>query len=419
VRTLWILGAACWIATPAHAGEVVVSTLDGEEVRGISLQASESSVEVQSADGTSASVPTARVVEILRVPAPTPPTDAERKFEVELTDGTRLRGNLSGGGGDDLITVTTPRLGPLKVSIEALRAVRRVVGDRLPAGTLVGVPGSDTAYRTTGSKVKGTVARFTGTGVDIDRGDDLTSIAYADLAAVMVDNPVTPRAAGLHVVVRMSDGSAILLKAFKVAAGKLRGETAGGIALPGVEVAEIAAMHFQGASFEHVSDLAPKSVERTPFFPIPEGPAAAAMLEFVCPVRMDRSPDDRPIALEGRTFYKGIGVRPKTAITYAVEGGFTRFEATYGIDDEVMGAGYGRGGGTGSVVFSILLDGKEAWRSSRVIGGQAPGKVALPLGSAKTITLVVDLVPPADMPKGATDSPELDNAVWARPLLIR
>ena len=45
--------------------------------------------------------------------------------------------------------------------------------------------------------------------------------------------------------------------------------------------------------------------------------------------------------------------------------------------------------------------------------------VRVPVEGSKTLTLVVSLVPPEKTPKGAPDTPELDNAVWARPLLIR
>jgi len=65
------------------------------------------------------------------------------------------------------------------------------------------------------------------------------------------------------------------------------------------------------------------------------------------------------------------------------------------------------------------VDGKEVWRSEPVEGGKPPVPVHVSLEGAKTLTLAVTLVPPDLMPKGIPDSPELDNAVWARPLLVR
>jgi hypothetical protein len=143
------------------------------------------------------------------------------------------------------------------------------------------------------------------------------------------------------------------------------------------------------------------------------------MLDFVCPLRLDRSPDDRPITLLGRRHHKGLGVRPTTEVTWALDGSYGAFDALCGIDDEVLGPGYGHGAGTGSVIFAVKLDGREAWRSKRVEGGRPPVRATVKLDGARTITLSVLLVPPELMPKGVPDSPELDNAVWARPLLVR
>ena len=85
----------------------------------------------------------------------------------------------------------------------------------------------------------------------------------------------------------------------------------------------------------------------------------------------------------------------------------------------MLGPGYGRGGGTGSVIFIVAVDGKETFRSPPVEGGRAPVDINVPVEGARTLTLIVALVPEDKMPKGRADSPELDNAVWARPLLIR
>jgi hypothetical protein len=203
-----------------------------------------------------------------------------------------------------------------------------------------------------------------------------------------------------------------------VAAGQLRGQTPSGIAVL-VPTSKIAALSFLGGAFVHVSDLEPAEVKRTPFFPILEGPAVDATLDFLCPVRVDRSPDGHVISLKGHRYYKGIGVRPTTELTFALGGRFKAFEAVCGIDDEVLGPDYGHGAGTGSVVFAVKVDGRVAFESPPVEGGREPVRARVPIEGAKTLTLVVSLVPPEKSPKGSADSPELDNAVWARPLLIR
>ncbi|MHC4493790.1 MAG: NPCBM/NEW2 domain-containing protein [Planctomycetota bacterium] len=422
IRAFWAL--VLLLAGPATA-DVLVTTLEGgRPARGISLKADGRTVSLQSAEGKVLGIPTPQVVEIVTIPPPAAPPPATRPYEVELVDGSRLRGVLGPGKTPDDVSVKSPVLGAatLGVSLDLVLAVRRVDGARVPGSSrLVRIPDVDAAYRLSGARVEGTVARFHGTGVEIDRGDlGRSEISYRELAAVFVANEPLPRPDGLHVVARLSDGSAVVLtKEFHVAGGQLRGRTPGGLAIR-VAIARGHALGFSGGSFVHLSDLTPQSVKREPFFALPEGPVADAMLDFVCPVRIDQSPDGQPITLNKRPYFKGLGVRPRTELTYALEGGgFKTFRALCGIDDEVLGPGYGRGAGTGSVVFIVQVDGRTVFTSGPVEGGKAPVPVSVPVAGAKTLTLIVSLVPETKMPKGMADGPELDNAVWARPLLIR
>lgn len=415
-------------AFPTRA-DVVVTTLEGEEpTRGISLVADEKTVTVQTAAGTAVQIPAAQVVEVVSLPPPPAPPAAAQPFEVELDDGSRLRGTLiapAEASAGDKVRLKSAVLfetgGSLDIPLDVVLAVRRADGTKVPgASRLVRIPGQDAAYRLTGARIEGTLKAFTNTAVEMDRGDLGTGeITYKELAAVFVDNEKRELPDELRVIARLSDGSEVVLtRGFRVAAGQLRGETPSGIALR-IPTSRVAALSFLGGTFVHLSDLEPKEVKRTPFFPLAEGPAKAATLDFLCPVRMDRSPDGNVITLNGQQYFKGIGVRPTTELSFDLGGRFTTFEALCGIDDEVLGPGYGRGAGTGSVVFRVLVDGRVVAEKGPVEGGRAPASIRVPIEGAKTLTLVVSLVPPERSPKGTPDSPELDNAVWARPLLIR
>jgi hypothetical protein len=341
-------------------------------------------------------------------------------FEVTLTCDSRVCGILSAGRTSEHLKVTSPALGTQEISIEDVREIRRADGSPMPgASRLVRIPDTDSAYTLTGARIEGTIAAFTAADLSLVRGDrGSRTVAFGDLAAVFVDTEPRERPEGLSAIARLFDGSAVVLERFAVQGGLLTGRTPSGLSVR-VEMDKVAAIGFQGESFLHVSDLEPVEVKRTPFFPVPEAPAAEAMLDFVCPVRTDLSPDGNPITLRKHRYYKGLGVRPRTELTYALDGGFRRFRATCGIDDEVLGPGYGRGGGSGSVVFIVAVDGKQVYVSPPVVGGREPVDVDVPVEGAKRLTLTVALVPADKMPEGRTDSPELDNAVWARPLLIR
>jgi len=423
--------AALLALAPARgaAADVVVTTLEpGEPVRGISLIADEKTVTVQTAAGDAVRIPTAQVVEVVTTPAPPAPPATTHPFELELDDGSRIRGLLAAPAEKDAgekVRLKSPVLedagGFLDVFLDSVLAVRRADSVKVPgASRLVRIPDQDAAYRLSGARVEGTVKAFTNAGVEIDRGDLGTSdVQYRDLAAVFIENEERELPDELRLIARLADGSSVVLtRNFRVAGGQLHGRTPGGLTVR-VPSARILALSFVGGTFVHLSDLAPTAVKREPFFPLPEGPAADAVLDFLCPVRIDRSPDGNVITLRGQRYFKGLGVRPRTELTYDLGGRFERFEAICGIDDEVLGSGYGRGAGTGSVVFAVQVDGRTVLETDPVEGGREPTRVSVPVAGAKTLTLVVALVPPAKAAKGGADSPELDNAVWARPLLIR
>lgn len=409
----------------AALGDVVVTRLDREEPeRGISLVVDLKRLSIQTADGKVVDGPIEEVIEARFVPAPVLQAAKASPFEVRLLDGSRIRGTILETK-PDFLRIQSPTLSPgnkwLLISIEEIVEVRRVAGARIPgAAKLVRIRDQDAAYRLDGSRVSGTVSAFAKKGVRMDRGDlGERLIPYSDLAALFVDNDVPDRPSGIHATARFADESSVVLPlGFRIARGEISGKTASGIAIR-AKTNQLVSLGYRGGRFDHLSDLATQSIERKPFFPLPELPARKVMLDFVCPVRLDRSPDNNPIRLHGRRFEKGIGVRPETTISWKLDGTYKRFRTTCGIDDEVLGAEYGRGAGTGSVVFRVLLDDKEVWNSGIVSGGKAPKHVELKLGTARKLSLQVRVVPSDLLPDGRTDSTELDNAVWAQPLLIR
>ncbi|MEV2272239.1 NPCBM/NEW2 domain-containing protein [Nonomuraea africana] len=105
------------------------------------------------------------------------------------------------------------------------------------------------------------------------------------------------------------------------------------------------------------------------------------------PVEKDRSngesgaADGRPITLGGTVHAKGLGVHAPSKVSYHTGGACSAFTATVGVDDEI--ADYG------SVVFSVLADGKEVYRSPTLTGTSAPVAVSADLKGAAYVDLVV------------------------------
>lgn len=147
---------------------------------------------------------------------------------------------------------------------------------------------------------------------------------------------------------------------------------------------------FKNGAVVFLSDLEPERVVETPFF------------DVVYPYRKDRSVDGAALKLRGKVFRKGLGVHSKSELTYALDGKFSRVQAVIGIDDEV--------GKKGNVIFAVLGDGKELYRSPEIVGGADPVALDVKLEGVSRLTLRVDF---------GRDFHIADHADWADARLVR
>ena len=110
----------------------------------------------------------------------------------------------------------------------------------------------------------------------------------------------------------------------------------------------------------------------------------------------NQSVDGHPIFLDGKRFEHGVGTHANSVFRVALGGKGERFTATVGVDDEV--------GQTGSVVFTVLGDGKPLWESGLLRGGDPAKEVSVDLKGVKTLLLVVG---------DGGDDINFDHADWA------
>ena len=118
-----------------------------------------------------------------------------------------------------------------------------------------------------------------------------------------------------------------------------------------------------------LSDLAPK-VEQTPAF------------DRTWPWYNNRSVAGPGFELAGKRYERGLGLVPRTRLTYDLGGRFDVFEAMIGIDD--------RGGPAAHAVFRVHADGEQVFESAPMVRGQAPFTLRVALNKAKTLTVEVD-----------------------------
>lgn len=113
--------------------------------------------------------------------------------------------------------------------------------------------------------------------------------------------------------------------------------------------------------------------------------------------------DGDPIALNFQVYTKGLGVHAYSELRYNLAGGgFTRFLADVGVDDEVMDEG--------SVVFQVWTDGVKIYDSGTMNGQTFTKHIDVSVAGKNEIRLIV-----TDSGNGNT----FDHADWAAARLVR
>ena len=110
-----------------------------------------------------------------------------------------------------------------------------------------------------------------------------------------------------------------------------------------------------------------------------------------------KSIDGHPLTLGGVVYPHGVGTHAASMFAVNLHGAATRFTATAGVDDEQQR-------GTGSVAFTVLVDGKIAARTPILHAGDKPQPISVDLTGAKTMTLKV---------RDGGDGISGDHADWA------
>jgi len=107
-----------------------------------------------------------------------------------------------------------------------------------------------------------------------------------------------------------------------------------------------------------------------------------------------------PIVIGRNRYARGIGSHSNAIITYEINGKYKRLQAWVGTD----------AGSRGSVTFEVRIDGRKAWESGLMRGGDNAKRVDLDITGAKTIELVVG---------DGGDGINSDWADWADAMLLR
>ncbi len=111
--------------------------------------------------------------------------------------------------------------------------------------------------------------------------------------------------------------------------------------------------------------------------------------------------DGNPITLNGIVYDKGLGVHAYSEVIYNLAGGYSRFLADVGVDDENTPGG--------TVIFRVLADGNEIFNSGTMANASATQTVDVSVVGVNLLTLIVG---------DAGDGVGSDHADWAEARLL-
>jgi hypothetical protein len=335
-----------------------------------------------------------------------PDANRAQRVEVTLVGGDGLAGRLLDGGGDELLVELVGGV-PYSISIDSIEALRFPA--RIPddwTSPIVAADEGDRLYRRQGQaldRLDGTLEELTSEGVRFHGVIGSRVLPWGEVAALFVeplgDAPDAAAAEGQPVVCDLVDLSRLRGRLIRLGATGLA-LRAGPDATPlELSLDAVATLAIDDGSVAFLSQLAPSRVE--------EGSPFGAELGMRWPHRVARAVDGAPLTAGGRARARGLGVHAPSTLAWTLDGGWARLiGGAVAIDDQVL-----RLGARGSVTFRVLVDGKEAWKSGVVRGGDGPLELPpIPLAGARELVLVVEQ---------ADETFVADRADWLGLLLVR
>jgi alpha-galactosidase len=136
----------------------------------------------------------------------------------------------------------------------------------------------------------------------------------------------------------------------------------------------------------------------------PRGPSLRLVRQDFERLELNQSVIQTPLTIGARKFARGLGTHSVGRIVVESPQPMAKFQAQIGVDNNVRTAGK-----RGSVVFAVLADGRQVYRSEVVRGGEDARPLDLDLRGARALELHVD---------DAGDGPGWDHADWAEAKIV-
>jgi hypothetical protein len=378
-----LIGLLCVPAGPDGA-TLVTAGNSSINAREVTLTADGSDLVVKYVDlgGQAGTLKAADVVEIAlnggRSAVTTRP--APEDIEITLTTGDLLVGKV-GAKSDEGVKLISPVFSDPLVKYGHVRSVvfpanRAFLPLRLPEKA----EAADIVFTQAGDRAEGTVLTISKDGVvyKSKRLDTEVTVPLDKVAGVwMIETDAAPKEPpGLHATVLTSDGSSLRGEIQSLKEGALTLKDLYG-AVHRIPANLLSGIYMKNGRVVYLSDMKPSIVDEDANFI--RGPKKLSSdLDF--PYQRDRSARGGKILLGGVEHRKGVGVRARSLLGYALGGAFKRFQATLGLDAASLGLG--------AVKVEVELDGKKI-KEFTLKGNDGPQAVDLDVTDAKEMRLLV------------------------------
>ncbi len=393
-------------------GRITVTTLDRTfEAKKLEIREASGSLSLTVTDASDAvsTIAGPDVVEIGFGPVEARPPSGPNDVEILLRTGDRLIGAL-GDPQAEAIQLSSPSLGATTVPFGTIDQVR-FLAHRAEWPKSVGKIDNDVLYTASGDKPSGAIKTIGRSEIVYHHERRKRDVTLATKDALIVcfvpitrDTPAPPST--LYAIVQLTDGSELR--------GTPKSYGSGGLTftdLYGTErtvaSGKVAGLYFKNGRVIYLSDLAPSKVDENPNYIRATEPLPG---DLSFPWQRDANAGDLGrLRIRNQEFRKGIGVHARSSLTFAVDGGFSKFQAVVGIDDHAI-----RLTGqdpVGNVSFVLKGDGKTLERREGVTSRNPPISLGVDIRGVKELTLFVDF--------GEDRSGQGDFADWALARIIR
>jgi len=369
--------------------------LDGRTVSGRIVSLGPGAIRLASAEGAEHELPLNRLIKLTReVPATLAPLD---RSHVLLPEGDCLMRVVVGSSTETSLEVQSDALGKLAIPFDCL------------LGLIMSAPGqtdeldalwdqvrleprkTEVVWLMNGDRASGGFLGLDDRKIKIQVDGKPVEIDRSGILAVGFDPTLInyPRPGSDFMEVTLADGTRLGIEGARIDEGSVQATTRFGQPIR-FALSDLVRVHARSRSVVYLSD---------------RKPAGSRYVSYVGPTReyrVDRTVDGHVLQLAGQTYDRGLGTQSLTVLAYAIEPGDRRFQALVGVDE--------RAGPLGSVVFRVLLDNVEHFKTPTLTDRDEPRSIDVDLSGGKFLILVTEFGDRGNV---------RDLADWAEARMIR